>query len=241
MAQNRLAMIVTETSKGWRCITQPDHARLSHDLLSLWRTDDLPRHPRREDLLLAVREHDNGWQETDSAPRLDIEAGRPHDFTTLPTPDRLEVWRRGIARHRTERPYVAALIIEHARHLHENATPSPGEWAEFLAGLESLRHDALADAGLELERLLADYRWLHVADLISLVVCGGWREPFVRGDLSGRVAEDTLHLTPFPLAGATAFSVPCRYLERSGYGSDAQMATALAACRWGQLDFRIAP
>ena len=27
-------MIVTETERGWRCITQPDHAHLSHDILA---------------------------------------------------------------------------------------------------------------------------------------------------------------------------------------------------------------
>lgn len=234
-------MIVTETSRGWRCITQPDHARLSHDILSLWRADDLPHHDRREDLLLAVREHDNGWQEADAAPRFDLETGRPHDFTSLSAPDRLEVWRQGIARHRQERPYVAALVIEHARHLHTGAAPASGEWADFLAGLEDNRNDALADAGLDVACLLADYRWLHFADLISLAVCAGWSEPFTRGDLSGWVAADAVHLTPFPLAGATAFSVPCRYLRPAPFGSDAEMATALAGCRWDEFALRIAP
>jgi len=234
-------MIVTETSRGWRCITQPDHARLSHDVLSLWHTDGLPTHPGREGLLLAVREHDNGWQEADAAPQLNNATGGPHDFTTLPIPDRLQIWQRGIARHRHEHPYVAALIIEHCRQLARAPASSPSAWVDFLAGLESQSDDALAEAGLQRKGLLADYHWLHLADLISLAACAGWNHGFVRGNLSGEVAGDTVHLTPFPLAGATAFSVPCRYLEREPFNSDAEMATALATCHWEQLTLRIAP
>ena len=251
-------MIVTDTEHGWRCVTQPDHASLSSEILSLWRSDGLPSHPRRTQLLVAVREHDNGWREADSAPRFDTSAGRPYDFSSLPAPARLQVWRRGLGRYRESDPYVAAMIAEHARYLHEGNTKSrqrddpgasvregPGlreeEWDEFLAGLETVRRDALAEAELDLEALLEDYRWLHLADLISLAACAGWRQNFSRWHLNGRWDGETLRLEPFPLAGATAFSVPCRHLERADFKSDAAMATALATCRWQRFSFRIAP
>lgn len=241
MTQNEPDMIVTETPTGWRCITQPDHARLSHDLLALWRNDALERHPRRDELLLAVREHDNGWQEADSAPQLDPASGGPYDFTAAPAASRLEVWRRGIARHREHRPYVAALIAEHARYLHRAAEPEPGPWRDFLAGLEAQRDEALAEAAYSVSALRQDYRWLHWADLVSLALCAAWQGTHERWGLQVRVTGETVHIEPFPLAGSTAFSVPCRYLERGSYTSDVEIATALALCRWRRLDLRVAP
>jgi hypothetical protein len=233
-------MIVTATDDGWRCITQPDHARLSHEILRLWRSDGLPTHPRRSALLYAVLEHDNGWQEADAAPRLDPKRGRPHDFMSHPHAERLDVWRRGIDRHRLDHPYVAALILEHARYLHRSRAGSP-DWDGFLDELEELRPELLAEAGCDEATLRADYRWLHTADLLSLTACAGWTERFERWDRSGLLEGETLRLTPFPFAGSTAFSVPCRLLPRAAFHSDAELATALALCRWHEWTFRIAP
>ncbi|MDH3402988.1 MAG: DUF3891 family protein [Acidobacteriota bacterium] len=233
-------MIVTASEHGWRCITQPDHARLGRELLALWRRDGLPDHPRREALLEAVLEHDNGWREADAAPRLHVEEGRPHDFVSHPLAERLAIWRRGIERYRDDRPYVAALVLEHARYLHRGRRGVPA-WDEFLDELESRRGELAAAAGLAPAELASDYRWLHTADLCSLVVCADWREPFERRGLRCRLREDGLELSPFPLAGATRFSVPCRDLPSGEYRSDAAVATALAACRWRRLIFRVVP
>jgi len=80
-------MIVTSSNKTvgeLLVITQNDHAHFAAELLSLWRRDDLPTHPRRRELLLAAREHDNGWREADSSPSRNPVNGRPHDFLSLP-------------------------------------------------------------------------------------------------------------------------------------------------------------
>lgn len=233
-------MIVTETGRGWRCITQPDHAHLSHDILALWRADGLPDHPRRRELLAAVLEHDNGWREADSAPRLDAERGCPHDFITHPQGDRLSLWRRGIERFAEERPYVAALILEHAIHLHRDRRGEP-DWDDFLTECDTRRLELDSELDIDARSLAADYRWLHIADLLSLTACAGWADPFARRGVSGSFDGETLHLDPFPLAGATAFTIPCRYLQGGEYGSDAELATALAVCRWQSWSLRIAP
>ena len=70
-------MIVVPEGATLLLVTQPDHAHLSGELLSLWRAGGLPENPRRADLLFAAREHDNGWREADAAPRWDAARGRP--------------------------------------------------------------------------------------------------------------------------------------------------------------------
>ena len=88
-------MIVATAGHQLQIVTQGDHARFAAELLSLWRADDLPEHPRRDDLLFAVREHDNGWLEADAAPRVDRATGRPHGFETIPIAPRQEQARSG--------------------------------------------------------------------------------------------------------------------------------------------------
>src|SRR6185436_12277599 len=111
-------MIVVDTGETFRLVTQPDHARFAADLLSLW--PELAGHPRRDDLLFATREHDNGWREADAAPRWDAGQGRPHDFLSLPEPERALLWRRGIGRFRASRPGAALLVAHHAAVLHRD-------------------------------------------------------------------------------------------------------------------------
>ena len=77
-------MIVTRTPSGSRLVTQADHARLAGDILRLVRLPELVEHPRRELLLRAVREHDNGWWEADSAPRLAASGSTALDFRDFP-------------------------------------------------------------------------------------------------------------------------------------------------------------
>lgn len=233
-------MIVAATDRGLRCITQPDHARASRDILSLWRADALLEHSRRSELLRAVREHDNGWREEDAAPRRDDSGAGPRPFTAVSEAQRQRIWRRGIGRHLDDNPYVAALILEHALFLHSDRRGATG-WGDFFAELESLRSELLEAAGLAGPELELDYRWLHLTDLLSLAACAGWDGSFERWGHAVRVRGASLSLEPFPLAGSTAFEVPCRFLPPARYDSDTELATALARCRWERFTLRLVP
>ena len=230
-------MIVATESSLHLLITQPDHARFSAELLSLWRP--LADHPRREELLFATREHDNGWRETDAAPHWDAERGRPHDFLSLPRGERIELWQRGTARFAGERPYASLLIARHAIRLHQER--SGEEWQGFREYLDELYRGLAEETEAPEEQVEADYRWLDLTDLISLAVCNGWSEPFGRYGFRGQFEDGTLRLDPFPLAGATAFRIPCRRIPVRAYRGDADLGGELAAARWEELPVRVAP
>jgi hypothetical protein len=255
-------MIVARPAPGSLLfVTQPDHARFAGELLSLWRTEGLPGHPRRAEILFAAREHDNGWREADSAPRWDRERGRPHDFVSMPRPDRIEIWERGTARFAGEHPYATLLIVRHALQLHQDrfrqADETEGEvWAGFQEYLEELQRgllealEATEAAGAAPEEVRAeveaDYRWIDLSDLISLAVCNRWTEPFarhgMRGGLAGlpAIAEPLrLALDPFPLAGATTFRIPCRRIADRPYAGDADLAVELARTRWEEMEVKV--
>jgi len=235
-------MIVVPEGATLRLVTQPDHAHLAGELLSLWRADGLPEHPRRADLLFAAREHDNGWREADAAPRWDAGRGLPHDFLTLPRRDRIEIWERGPCRFAAERPYAALLIARHALNLFRERRGEE-DWDGLLDFLEDFAEGLLAETGAGREELEADYPLIDLADLISLTACTGRSEPAGRHGMriEPMPAAGELRLEPFPLAGATTFRVPCRCIPRREYRSDADLGGELATARWEEMSLRIAP
>jgi hypothetical protein len=262
-------MIVVHDGDSLLLVTQNDHAHFSGELLSLWRDDGLPVAPRRDDIVFAGREHDNGWREADSAPRVDAESGEPFGFLSLPAPDRIEIWRRGIQRYRERRPYAALLIHQHAIALHQ-AFWSPGrataatrepagadsrqngagdEYAELLDEVRASRDRLLQECGIDEATLLADYPLIQLTDAVSLVACRcftGKREgddgptrPLGRAGRRFWRENGDVVIDPLPLAGATRFRIPCRRIERRRYESDTDLGTALARARWGALEIRV--
>jgi hypothetical protein len=233
-------MIVRAEAGRLRLVTQPDHAAFAADLLALIRLPELQASPRRGDLLRAVRLHDNGWRELDAAPPVDRATGRPHAFLDLPDVLRRELWDRGTARYVDSDPYVALLTTHHALILFADAATREG-WSALLARLADRRAELLERCGLEPVDLAADYRFLDLADRLSLVVCNGWTDPFERGALRGRLGEEGLALSPFPLAGATTFDVACRWIDDRPYAGDADLGVTLASTRWGSFPVRVVP
>lgn len=231
-------MIVLPEGSSLRVITQPDHAHFSGELLSLWRADGMPAHPRRQDLLFAAREHDNGWREADAAPRWDAERGRPHDFLSLPRRERIEIWERGTCRFAAERPYAALLITRHALSFFAGRRNEDG-WSDFVALLDDLERNLLEATGVPGEELAADYRWIDLTDQISLAACNGWREPVERQGVRLAFEDGAVRLDPFPLAGATTFRIPCRHIPDRAYRGDADLGGELAAARWQELSVRV--
>lgn len=221
-------------------ITQSDHARFAAQLLELWRAGGLPEHPRRAELLFAVREHDNGWREADAAPRVSA-SGRPLDFLGISREDRMEIWRRGVLRHQV--PYPALLILHHALQLHADQRGKP-EWLDFFTDFESLRAQLAERSGISPAEIAQDYRWLALADALSLLACRRLGQELIHDEIDHLRAlsrGNQLVLDPLPLAGATTFAVPCRRVPDRRYQGDADFALALASAKWETTEIRVVP
>lgn len=236
-------MLVVDAGDRWRLITQPDHAHLSGRLAALWRTDGLPEHPRRTDVIFAAREHDNGWREADAAPRWNAHDRRPHDFMSLPAEDRCEIWRRGVSRYAAERPYAARLIGLHALTLHEDRRDEPA-YEALLDSLEEREEELAEVTDVAAEEARRDYEWIAATDRMSLAVLLGWSEPRTlslrdRAIRMTSAGEGTLLLDPSPLAGATTFQVLVRHVEKRDYGGDSHLAVALATARFEPWKVRL--
>src|SRR5262245_53993920 len=98
-------------------ITQPDHAALAAHIVRHWRREPMPDGGRGESVLLAVEQHDYGWQRLDDAPLVDADTGRILDFLTAPDDVKRGVWPRGVE-HLAGDSYAAALVAQHAIHIY---------------------------------------------------------------------------------------------------------------------------
>jgi hypothetical protein len=245
-------MIVAPGTEGQLIVVaQHDHARFAGEMLSLWRADGLPGHPRRDDLLFATRHHDTGWREADSAPRVDPESGRPLDFTAVPLDVRAELWLRGTARYEEDRPYAALLLTRHALELHRDHRGEERCDEELLDPLDERYVELLERTGLPPAEVDRDYRFLALGDLLSLTACSRWSDPAERfgyrfafrpeGAPGGQPVDGELSLDPFPLAGATTFRVPCRRIPDRRYRGDANLGVELATAHWERLRIRVRP
>jgi hypothetical protein len=134
-----------------------------------WRANGLPESSRRDDILLAVAEHDNGWREVDDSLLVSPETGAVLDFMTVPPHVKRGVWGRAIHRL-SATPYAAALVAQHAAHVYSRYRPE-AEWASFFPEMETARDRYLRAARVTLDELLGDYLFLRIGDLISLVFC----------------------------------------------------------------------
>jgi hypothetical protein len=221
-------MIVREDGDGLLLITQPDHARLAAEIVEAWTADGLPAHPRRETILLATCEHDNGWREPDAAPTVD-ERGRPHDFASAPAPIRQGVWPRGVTRLAARSPYAAALVAQHALTVYERYR-GDRDWTSFFARMERMRDELLEKGVGTPDPFFDDYRFVRLGDLVSLVFCNGWTAPEEELGVRVSLAGDRVVVTPDPFGGrAVPLTVRARRVPARPYASDADLRQALSA------------
>ena len=192
-------MIVRRSESAVLAITQPDHAALAGRVMREWR-HGLPESPRRDDILRAIDEHDNGWREVDQAPIVDASTGRLLDFINAPDDVRQGVWPRGIERL-DPFPYSAALVAQHAIHIYHRYRDKPG-WDNFFSDMEARRARHLSNApDRSMDELLRDYRFVRIGDLISLVFCNAWTEPQTEGEFTIRLDGDRVVVSPDPFEG----------------------------------------
>jgi hypothetical protein len=196
------------------------------------RTERALETARRDVVLMATREHDNGWREVDALPTI-TEAGRPCDFIEGPAPVKHEIWPRGIARAALADPRAGALVAEHALTVYAYRRHEP-EWLPFFTSISALRDSLLREAGVVDEAALrafaAEYRCVRLGDSFSLQFCNGWTEPQDTLGYRGVLRGTTLLISPDPFAGA---AVPLRIIgrrvEARVYRDDLDLREALRA------------
>jgi hypothetical protein len=190
-----LPMILRPHGATRVAITQPDHAALAGRIMRAWRANGLPTSARRDEILLAVSAHDNGWQEIDAQFLIDPATGDVLDFMTVSGNIKRGVWPRAISRL-SETPYAAALVAHHAAHVYTRYRADP-EWVAFFPEMEVIR-----DGFASRDELLGDYLFLRIGDLASLTFCTAANMQVGEFGYTVRLDGDCLTIDPDPFEGA---------------------------------------
>jgi len=216
-------MILRPATGTQHLITQPDHAALAGRIMAQW--SSLATAERRDVILRAVRDHDNGWREPDAAPTCDAATGAIRDFIGVPAAVKQGVWPRALA-GLADAPWAAALVAHHAISVYDRFRTDP-EWAGFFAQLEAARARHVAASGLPMEALVRDYVYVRLGDLASLAFCNAWSEPQVLGPWTIRLLDGrTLLVEPNPFVHDVPIAVEARALPLTRWASDDQLRAA---------------
>ena len=105
------------------------------------------------------------------------------------------VWPRAIARLADD-PWAAALVAQHAITVYDRFR-SEAEWTPFFADMEAARDAMVRASGMPLDDLAADYPFVRLGDLISLVFCTGWTDAqrFATGPSNSPARASSSHRT----------------------------------------------
>ena len=219
-------MIVRTGEHGIQLITQPDHAHLARAIME--HATALATHARRDDIMLAIGEHDNGWTEEDAQPTVDPATGSVVDFVNATLEMRHRVWPRGVARL-AGRPWSAALVAQHAIPIY-NRFRTAAAWTSFFQRMEAMRDGLVAACGSTLADLEGDYSFVRLADLVSLTFCVDGTEEQRYADWSVRRTGSRVLVTPDPFGGvAIPIAVPLREIPARSFRSDAELQDAFDA------------
>jgi Protein of unknown function (DUF3891) len=222
-------VIVRPASDGIHLITQPDHAHLARRIME--HSVALSGRPRRDSILHAIGEHDNGWAEADASPTVDPESGNVMDFVNAPLSVRHGVWPRGIARLADD-PWAAALVAQHVLTVYDRYR-SDSAWTAFFAEIKTARMRMLRAAAMPFADLEDDYPFVRLGDLISLTFCTGWTDEQRFGASTIHLSGSRVVVTPDPFDGATiSIEIAARAVRNPPYRSDADLRDA---CREATL------
>jgi hypothetical protein len=225
-------MIVRNDRDTFLLITQPDHAQLAETVVAAMRTEPALDGPARSTILLATREHDNGWAEVDAAPTVNPRTGRPCDFMAGSMPVKHELWLRGITRAAKTDDLAGALVAEHVLTVYSYRR-GEREWAAFFSTIEGMRDALLRGLGLFTGRgrdtFRAYYRCVQLGDSFSLQFCNAWTDSSTTLGYRATMQDSTLLISPDPFDSASVdlrvvgHRIPARH-----YRDDAQVRAALA-------------
>jgi hypothetical protein len=216
-------MIVRPAESGYVLITQPDHAQLARRIME--HCVSLVENPRRDSILRAIGEHDDGWREYDAEPTVDMRTGDVVDFIHAPVSVRQGVWPKAVA-GLADDPWAAALVANHALFAYDRFR-GDAAWTGFFNGLETSRAALLRASDGSPEQLEADYAFLRLGDLISLAFCTGTvaAQPF--RDWTVQLTGPRVVVTPGIFGGApVTFEVRARAV-RPPFETDAELREAL--------------
>ena len=253
-------MIRRDVKEGWVLINQHDHAELSGEIMTFWGNKEFSRPEPYDEVLFAIRGHDNGWKEWDSSPRINPVNQYPMNFIEMTSSDQAYIWRRCFKRHSVEHPYASALIALHFGKLNEkslnknlNNNMAKSLHSEIIDFVSNMLNINASDLNLSSfpKDVQVNLGLVQIGDIISLALCHGWSSNEIKyAPLNYDSSLSTLSLEssdgsnftirPYPFAEPLLrFQVRGRKLKQKKFSNDAELRQMLNQTEYETLQFSI--
>ena len=187
-------MILQNHPQGKLAISQPCHAWLSEQLARQWNQEILGKIDPFEQLCLAASQHDSGWTNWETTPKLNKTTQYPKQFFELNSKNHLNIWETSVTNITSQNLYASLIVSLHLTHLckkyelqKENSELNKTLIKTFL---ETQRHYQVT----VMQQLLKDEHYkplilpdklnnnsllLGIWDFLSLSLCMGQTDPFI--------------------------------------------------------------
>ena len=194
-------MLRLESETGWWLVTHPDHARLAGAFAEEWGNERFVSPEPRQNVLLGIRCHDDGWAARDTAPQITRE-GKPSAFSSelvgkysafeeIDLEDYLTVRERAVRLMAEEDAYAGLLVSMHTYNLlteradrstlRTESVPLLDEFLRVQRQFQMELRSRIQSGGFSLEeasdlRLRDHFRLLQATDNLSLLSCAGYNK-----------------------------------------------------------------
>ena len=118
-------MIVTRRDEGLALVTQVEHGRVAGELAAHWGNAVFEGPSPRESVVLAARQHDEGWRAWDARGLLNEVERRPLHFLEIDPDDHVRLYREGVERVRLGDAYAGLLVGMHWTGLYRGRWSGP--------------------------------------------------------------------------------------------------------------------
>jgi hypothetical protein len=253
-------MIRRDDKEGWILINQHDHAELSGEIMKHWDNENFTKPAPYDEVIFAIREHDNGWREWDSSPEVNHANQYPRNFLEMTHKEQTRIWRRCFKRHSHEHPYASVLIALHFGTLNEkslnknsdNSYPKAfhKEIIYFVSNMLRIKASDLSLSSFTKD-VQVNLRFVQVGDIISLALCHGWSSNEITYvPLNYDNSSTTLSIksndgknftiTPYPFSPSSMrFEIQGRRLAQKRFSEDAELRQMLSKSKYETLVFSI--
>ncbi|MFJ7729885.1 DUF3891 family protein [Neobacillus sp. NPDC097160] len=167
-------MIIRKWEDSFIMIKQHDHAKISGIISQQWKNDYFFGIDWKDEVVVAIREHDRGWIEADSDPLWNTGQDKPYSFTDYPIESKLAFYTKGIDEVEIKSKYASLLCSLHYISFLQN----DGHFAakQFVADERNRLRRLFKELGIQgnkkMETLVMDHlKILKFCDNLSLYIC----------------------------------------------------------------------
>jgi uncharacterized protein DUF3891 len=147
-------VIVTRRAEGLALVTQVEHGRVAGELAAHWGNAVFEGPTPRESVVLAARQHDEGWRAWDARGLLNEVERRPLHFLEIDPDDHVRLYREGAERVRLGDAYSGLLVGMHWTGLYRGRWRSPQSRGRLA---RNARDESLLDRVVDEE----EHRWVE--------------------------------------------------------------------------------